>query len=103
MNQAAYRDLVVNIASGLDDAKRAQFLSQLNSVEKNPVLMFGFNYFLGFLGVDRFLVGDVVAGILKLLTLGGFGIWVLVDCFLIGSRTRTKNAMAAQRIAASLG
>lgn len=39
--------------------------------------------FLGVLGVHRFYVGKIFSGILMLLTLGGLGIWQLIDLILI--------------------
>lgn len=41
--------------------------------------------FLGSLGADRFYLGKWRSGIVKLITLGGFGIWLLVDAVLIGA------------------
>ncbi len=40
-------------------------------------------FFLGVLGVHRFYVGKIGTGILQLVTLGGLGIWALVDFIII--------------------
>jgi len=40
-------------------------------------------FFLGWCGAHRFYVGKTGTAILMICTLGGFGIWVLVDLILI--------------------
>ena len=51
--------------------------------EKRIVPTLALCVFFGFLGVHRFYVGKVGTGILQLLTLGGLGIWVMVDMVLL--------------------
>jgi len=40
-------------------------------------------FFLGCLGVHRFYVGKVGTGIAMIFTLGGLGIWILIDFIMI--------------------
>jgi TM2 domain-containing membrane protein YozV len=44
--------------------------------------------FFGFLGADRFYIGRTRSAIVKLLLLGGYGIWWLSDFILIASEWR---------------
>ena len=55
-------------------------------VKVNWVLCFVISVVFGSLGVDRFLMGKVGTGILKLITLGGLGIWWLVDVIWIATK-----------------
>lgn len=45
----------------------------------------------GSLGIDRFIMGKIGTGILKLITFGGFGIWWLVDVILIATKYNFKD------------
>ncbi len=37
------------------------------------------SFVAGYFGLDRFYRGEIGWGVLKLITMGGFGIWYLVD------------------------
>jgi len=51
--------------------------------DKSYITAFLFSMFLGVLGVDRFYLGRVGTGIIKLITFGGLGVWAFVDVILV--------------------
>lgn len=59
---------------------------QILPPEKQFVVALLLSIFLGTLGVDRFYMGYVGLGILKLITFGGCGIWYLIDIILIATK-----------------
>lgn len=64
----------------------------ISAVEfKDPTTILLVSIFLGTLGIDRFMLGDIGMGILKLLTLGLCGILTIVDWFVVQKKTRELN------------
>ena len=51
--------------------------------DKPKLTTFLLAFFLGGLGVHRFYVGKTGSGIAQLLTLGGCGIWTIIDWIMI--------------------
>jgi len=59
--------------------------------EVNWTLTLVMSIIFGSLGVDRFIMGHIGLGILKLITFGGFGVWWLVDVILIATKYKFSN------------
>ena len=51
--------------------------------DRNYLAMILLCFFLGSLGVHRFYAGKIGTGILMIVTLGGLGIWTLIDLIMI--------------------
>ena len=67
------------------------FMIKNKKREVNWVVALIMSVVFGQLGVDRFIMGHIFLGILKLITLGGIGIWWLVDLILIATKHKFKN------------
>lgn len=80
--------IVKDALSKLDDSK-AIIIQSLEL--KDPVIMLIISILVGSLGVERFILGQVGLGILKLVTCGGFSIWWIVDMVLVMNMTREHN------------
>ena len=71
------------------ETNRTYTASQIPGVfsDKEYLVALLFSIFLGYFGIDRFYMGQVGMGIGKLLTVGGCGVWYLIDIILIATRS----------------
>lgn len=54
-----------------------------NVVIKNKLILILLSYLLGVFGIDRMYLGCWGTGFIKLFTIGGLGIWYMIDLVLI--------------------
>lgn len=79
------------------EAQQAPFTPVQYEGSKSFMVTWLLSLFLGYWGVDRFYLGKVGTGLLKLFTLGGLGVWALIDLIitLAGKQTdKSGNALA---------
>lgn len=76
---------------------------EYDNQKKTPGIAYALWFFLGGLGGHRFYAGDIGYAVGMLLTLGGLGVWTLIDVFLIGKRIRAINTQKREEIMESYG
>ena len=101
MSEVTISELTL-LQEGMSENQRMMFTTQYNAVKKDRGVSLILSILGGTLGIDRFYVGDTALGIVKLLTFGFFGLFWLVDLFLIMGVTDKKNRDKAYEIAASI-
>lgn len=79
------------VLSKLEGLNESQLLSVSSLDFQNPTMVFILSFFAGGLGIDRFLIGDIGMGFLKLFTAGLCGILYFIDLFIIMGATRDRN------------
>lgn len=82
----------------LSDQQKMLFTSQYESVKKDRGTVLILSVLLGTMGVDRFMIGDVGMGMLKLFTFGLCGILWLIDIFTIRGKVDDLNRKNANEI-----
>jgi hypothetical protein len=89
---------IAQLTRTLTDSQRMIFQSQYGSDKKDR----GTATILALFLYDRIWLGDIGLGIVKIITLGGCGIWALYDLFTAGSRSDEYNRRKATEIIASI-
>ena len=70
-----------------------------DDLKKKPVVAWLLWLFTGVIGGHRYYLGDVGMGVAMTLTLGGFGVWALIDGLFIQRRIAEKNAAIRAQLA----
>jgi hypothetical protein len=82
---------LLNIKDKLSQADESRLMIVMASDYKDPMTLLIISIFLGYLGIDRFMLGDVGMGVLKLLTGGLCGVLTIIDWITIQDKCKEKN------------
>ncbi|WP_320019203.1 TM2 domain-containing protein [Labilibaculum manganireducens] len=82
---------IIGVRESLKNADESKWAIVQSISFKDPTTSLIVSLLGGPFGIDRFFLGDTGLGIGKLVTCGGFGIWTLIDWFLIMGAAKEKN------------
>ena len=86
----------------LSPEQRMLFNSHLSGAMKDRNTTLILSVILGGLGIDRFYLGDMGMGLIKLFTFGGCGVIWLIDLFIIRGRADDYNRRKAEEALAGV-
>lgn len=72
--------------------------AQYDNEKKSEGVAYALWFFLGALGGHRFYAGNIGMGVAMLLTLGGLGVWTLIDVLFIGEAIKRHNRGIQSRV-----
>jgi len=76
---------------GLTTEELQLLSSEMSKKQKSTGTSWLLWFFLGSLGGHRFYLGKTGTAVAMLLTLGGLGLWSLIDLFLLNSMIKSTN------------
>lgn len=84
-------NLSMEIKKDLSPGQMTLLGQEYNDRKKNKTVMWLLWLFTGGIGGHRYYLGDTGRAVAMTFTLGGLGIWALIDAFFIGKRLAKKN------------
>jgi len=79
------------LKSNLEKLEESKVDNLMTIEMKSPMTLFIICWFLGFLSIDRFMLGNPGVAIARLLTIQGLGLWWLIDLITTMKRTKEYN------------
>ena len=74
-----------------DQWKLVQFRTEVDRQSKYETTVWVLFGLLGWLGAHRFYLGDTLIGIFMLLTLGGLGLWLVIELFMLPETLKLRR------------
>src|SRR5438876_1090482 len=81
MDKLQYLQNLKSIRDSVPPDRRDNFDLQFAARAKEPAIALILSLVFGSFGIDRFYLGHIVLGILKLITFGAFFVWTIIDWF----------------------
>ncbi|MFV0381423.1 MAG: TM2 domain-containing protein [Breznakia sp.] len=91
-------DKLIYIKQKMENLNEDQFMNILALDLKNPTTMLIISVVTGPLAIDRFMLGEIGTGLLKLFTAGLCGILTIFDWFTIQGKTKKRNFSKIMRV-----
>lgn len=93
----------VQLKRDLSGQELAILQSEMDKHKKSKGVAFALWFFTGGLGGHRYYMGDIGYALGMTFTLGGLGLWTLIDAFLISGAIDSKIEIKERELIAQLG